>query len=44
MEAAEIKKHFYRFTDEKERLKVVIRLLMNELTVYYILVIVFSFY
>jgi len=44
MEAAEIKKHFYRFTDEKERLKVVNRLLMNELTVYYILVIVFSFY
>lgn len=36
-----MKKQNYRFTDEKERMRVVNRLLMSELNMYYILVILF---
>ncbi len=44
METMESNMQSYRFTDEKERMKVVNRLLMIELSIYYLIVIVFSSY
>lgn len=44
MEALENKEHYGKFTDEKERVKIINRLLMRELSIFYILVILFSYY
>jgi len=44
METTANSKKFLRFTDEKERLKVMNRLLMSELVLYYLIVISFSGY